>query len=455
MAVSPQGMSIQSLYRLFRDGSLIVNRQYQRKLVWTVAEKQKLIDSVLQDYPLPLFLFADKGSVNGKQSLEVIDGMQRLNAIFSYIEHAFLVGERCFDINEFARARQAAESELFSEYPHDVPRLPATQCANLLDYQLALTVFPGEKDERITDVFGRINTGGKQLSDQERRQAGVLSPFAEIIRTLAAEIRGDVSRETLLLSEMPEISIETSRNAHGYALKAEDIFWCYQGVLRTSDLRESDDEQALADICASILFDEPVEASGEFLDKLYNKDKSEYTDVNARLAAYGRERLEYEVKSTFSAVRVAIELHDQGRFAFRKLVYPKPTSNAQKSPFYAVFMAFFELMHRESLTPTVGVDLMAKLEKLTNRIEIGQKHIKSEDRKANIQVTKGLIRDEFVKADVSSLGHGPGLLIDFENSLRRSRTETVVGGRAPGPRSGHNQGPETGQKNTGSRAGVN
>jgi hypothetical protein len=51
----------------------------------------------------------------------------------------------------------------------------------MLDYQLAVTIFPGEKDDRITDVFGRINSGGKQLSDQERRQAGVLSPFAEVI----------------------------------------------------------------------------------------------------------------------------------------------------------------------------------------------------------------------------------------------------------------------------------
>jgi hypothetical protein len=288
-----------------------------------------------------------------------------------------------------------------------------------------VTIFPGEKAERITDVFGRINSGGKQLSDQERRQAGVLAPFAEVVRTLAAEIRGDVSRDTLLLSEMPEISIQTSRNTHGYTLNAEDIFWCYQGILRTGDLRESDDEQVLADICASILFEDPVEASGEFLDKLYSKECDEYADVNARLAAYGRERLMLEVKSTFSTIRAEIEAHDPGRFAFRKLVYPKPTSNAQKSPFYAVFMAFFELMHRESMTPAVDVDIMAQLNNVTKRIEIGQKHIKSKDRRTNIKTTKGLIRDNFVKADVGALTHGPGLLIDFENSIRRSRTETT------------------------------
>jgi len=424
MAVSPQGISIQSLYRSYRDGTLIVNRQYQRKLVWTVAEKQRLIDSILKDYPLPLFLFAEKPGVSGQPILEVIDGMQRLNAIFSYIEHGFLVGAKCFNVHEFARARQATEKGAFAEFPAEVERLSAQQCADMLDYQLAVTIFPGEKDERITDVFGRINSGGKQLSDQERRQAGVLSPFAEVVRTLAAEIRGDVSRDTLLLSEMPEISIETSRNPHGYALKAEDIFWCFQGVLRTGDLRESDDEQALADICASILYDGPVEASGEYLNRLYSKDCDEYADVNARLNAYGRERLMQEVKSTFSTIRAAIEAHDAGKFAFRKLVYPKATSNAQKSPFYAVFMAFFELMHRESMQPAPGVDVMAGLADLTNRIEIGQKHIKSEDRQSNIRVTKGLLRDHFIKADVAALAHGPGLLIDFENSLRRSRTET-------------------------------
>ena len=288
-----------------------------------------------------------------------------------------------------------------------------------------MTIFPGERDERITDVFGRINSGGRQLSDQERRQAGVLSPFAELIRTLSAELRGDVSRESLLLSEMPQISIETSRNAHGYTLKAEDIFWCFQGILRTGDLRESDDEQALADICASILSGEPVEASGDFLNKVYSTGSSEYAEFNARLAAYGRDRLATQVKSTISAVRAAIEAHDDSRFAFRKLVYPKATSNAQKSPFYAVFMAFFELMHAEEMRPAPGYDIMASLNNLTNHIEIGQKHIKSEDRRSNVRIAKGLIRDLFVKVDVATLAHGPGLLIDFENSIRRSRTETV------------------------------
>jgi uncharacterized protein with ParB-like and HNH nuclease domain len=180
-----------------------------------VPEKQKLIDSLLRGYPLPLFLLAEKLK-EGETIYEIIDGLQRFNAIFSYIENAYLVDEKCFDINEFARARQVAEQGLFMPFPEDILRLKAEDCANILDYQLAVTIFPGEEDKRITDVFGRINSSGKQLSNQERRQAGILSPFAEVVRELAAEIRGDVSRDELLLTEMPEISIETSKNPHGY-----------------------------------------------------------------------------------------------------------------------------------------------------------------------------------------------------------------------------------------------
>ncbi len=424
MAVSPTGMSVQALYRNYRDGQLVVNRQYQRKLVWTVAEKQGLIDSILKDYPLPLFLLAERPGPDGKVILEIVDGMQRLNAIFSFIENGFQVDSKCFDVQWFARAKQAAEAGLFAEFPPDVERLPASLCANILDYQLAVTEFPGEQDNRITEVFGRINSGGRQLSDQERRQAGVLSPFAETVRILAAEIRGDVSRDTLLLSEMPEISIETSRNSHGYALKAEDIFWTYQGILRSGDLRESDDEQVLADICASILYEEPVEASGEFLNRIYNAQAEESREVNTRLASYGRERLMNEVKTTFSAVRTSLEKVDPDRFAFRKLVYPKSTSNAQKAPFFAVFMAFHGLIFREGMVPTNEEAIVRSLNNLTDRIQVGQKHIKSTDRKENIAVVNGLIRGGFAKQDVNVLSHGPGLLFDFENSIRRSRTET-------------------------------
>lgn len=402
-----------------------MNRQYQRKLVWTVSEKQRLVDSILQGYPLPLFLLAERPSSGTDSVLEVIDGMQRLNAIFGFIENSFLYEGKCFDVNEFARARQLADSGIFQPSPPETPKLEAALCSNVLDYQLAVTIFPGEGVNRITDVFGRINSGGKQLSDQERRQAGVISPFAEVVRELSAEIRGDVSREELPLAEMPEISIETSKNVHGYKLRAEEIFWCYQGILRTNHLRDSEDEQIIADLIASVVYGEPIEASGEFLNKLYDPTQSEYTEVNSKLSAYPRERLVSEIKTVFSVVRNVIEASSTARFHFRDTVYPKPTSNAQKQAFIAVFLAIFDLIMREGKVPSAPEKIMPALNDMTKSISVGQKHIKSADRQRNIKIVKGMIADSFVKGDVAALGHGPGLVFDFENSIRRSRTETT------------------------------
>ena len=58
MADLSQPTQVQTIYNWYRNGQIIVNRRYQRKLVWTLLEKQKLIDSILQEYPIPLVLFA-------------------------------------------------------------------------------------------------------------------------------------------------------------------------------------------------------------------------------------------------------------------------------------------------------------------------------------------------------------------------------------------------------------
>ena len=106
-------MTVTEAYRLYRSGKLLVNRKYQRKLVWTLEEKEKLIGSVLRGYPIPLFLFAERPQVHGSGKYEIIDGMQRLNAIFSFIENSFSFDNRYFDLNEYSHAKQLAEKNVF------------------------------------------------------------------------------------------------------------------------------------------------------------------------------------------------------------------------------------------------------------------------------------------------------------------------------------------------------
>ena len=50
--------SIQSVYENYISKKYIVNRRYQRKLVWSIQEKEAFIDSIYRRYSVPLFLFA-------------------------------------------------------------------------------------------------------------------------------------------------------------------------------------------------------------------------------------------------------------------------------------------------------------------------------------------------------------------------------------------------------------
>lgn len=421
MSIASRGMSIQEAYRNYRDGKLIVNRQYQRKLVWSVDEKVRLIDSILKQYPIPLILLAS--SVQGDHKLEIIDGMQRLNAIFGFIDNEFQYEGVVFDINQFARAKQASEEGIFTAADPSVNRLDPKLCANFLDYQLAITQFDADNPAHVVNVFGRINSGGRQLSDQERRQAGVINPFANFVRTISSELRGDSSKESLLLSEMPSISIESQREAKRYGLVANDIFWCKQGIISTKSLISSEDEEIVADLAASILLKRPLAISREALDELYESESELYKSVSAALTVYTPEKLKTDITRTFSVLREMIAAHSNEPYFLRDLM--RPRKNPIKTPFYSLFMAFYELMVSRQLTPADPAAIFQALKDSGERLVYSAHYAKTEDREKNVQVMKALIEKHFVKQEPPIISHGASLALDLENSLRRSRTESA------------------------------
>lgn len=414
MSITPRGMSIQEAYRNYSDGKFLVNRRYQRKLVWTVDEKEYLVDSIDKDLPIPLILLAQ--TTDGR--FEVIDGLQRLNAIFSFIENRFPLKGKYFDINQFSRAKQIADSGGFHYHATDL--LTPEACANMLDYQLAVTIYPSAEEQEVTDIFGRINSGGKQLSPQEKRQAGMLDNFSDVVRKLSSEIRGDSSNDVVLLSEMPEISIDSNRESIGYGLKADEIFWCSQGILWKSQLRDSEDEEMIADIVASIIKNEPIARSKELFDKIYEPNEPEHSEFNSLLSTYGIDRLIHEVKVTFSIIE---KIFFDEQTTIRNVVSPKST-NPVKGSFFALFMAVFKLVVKEEKSPDQSDKIVKAISGLQKEMISSAKYSTTEDRVKNMNKTIGLIQPYFVKKDPPVLRHGSGLSIDFENSVRRSKVET-------------------------------
>lgn len=166
-----QAVPVQTLYTWLRENKLIVNRRYQRKLVWTLEEKQKLLDSLLSRYPVPAILLSE---VEGpKENFEIIDGLQRMHAILSFIETSYPVQDgRYFDLNYFPTAKELSDKGVFADQGEGNV-ISSAECSTILNYPVSLSILRKATEKEVNEVFDRINTYGHRLSDQERRQAGV------------------------------------------------------------------------------------------------------------------------------------------------------------------------------------------------------------------------------------------------------------------------------------------
>lgn len=97
--------TIEELYDWYISENLLVNRRYQRKLVWGISEKVALISSILKEYPIPLLLF-----VKFDDKREILDGMQRLEALMSFIEQRFSIDGAYFDLDSTALTKELKDN---------------------------------------------------------------------------------------------------------------------------------------------------------------------------------------------------------------------------------------------------------------------------------------------------------------------------------------------------------
>ena len=415
-----QPTSVQSVYSWYANNKLYVNRRYQRKLVWTLEEKQKLIESISKRYPIPAILLAERESDPG--TYEIIDGLQRLHAIVSFIETAFpTLDNSYFAINEFPTAKNRADLGLFEQAKAE-KILSQKEVSIVLDYVLAVSMMRNATENEVNDVFGRINSYGHQLSDQERRQAGVQNEFSDMVRSIACTLRGDVSTDVLSLSQMPSISIDLPKTKHGYLVQADEVFWVVQGILRSTDLRDSMDEQCIADIAASVVGGEILERSKDALDSIYTTGDSENARVLTSLEVYGSERFAEEFKYCVDELLKVAQAGAQNA-KLKDLLFKKPTSNAFPSTFAVILIAFHELIVKEKKLISSHKSVMEALTNISERIDTGKRAALVEERRKNINAVKGLIGEYFIPADNISVIYGNHASMDIEAVIRRSEIE--------------------------------
>lgn len=154
---------------------------YQRKgEVWTTQKKQLLIDSILNDYDIPKLYFHQlslnqKNEYNGQYDYAIIDGRQRLEAIWGFINDEFTLSEEFIYLaDENVQAKNLSYSELASSYPKLKIRFDS--------YNLPIVLIETDEIELIEDMFSRLNEA-VPLNAAEKRNA-IGGEMARVIRDL-------------------------------------------------------------------------------------------------------------------------------------------------------------------------------------------------------------------------------------------------------------------------------
>lgn len=163
---SSTNMNIIDLYNQMKNEELLTRPYYQRRLVWTNADKEKFIDTILQGLPFPEVYLCqgELDTENLKTVYYVVDGQQRLTTIKNYIEGNLIIKE----IPAYKDLNKDQQTE-FVNYPVVVRQLGKIP------------------EEKIKMIFDRLNKTDYTLNVTELIYAQYQGEYISLARKLAEE----------------------------------------------------------------------------------------------------------------------------------------------------------------------------------------------------------------------------------------------------------------------------
>lgn len=418
--ITNRNESVERVYGFYAANRFLVNRRYQRKLVWSIEEKRAFIDSLRRSFPVPLILLADVAH-DGVDRFEIIDGMQRLNAISAFIEGEFDIDGKYFDLEAMAETKLLFDQQTLEQR---TPKLEREVCVKIVGYSLPLTVYPSADGSQVDEIFRRINAYGKHLSRQELRMAGVTSTFAQLVRNIAARIRGDVSaQDKLFLGSMKQISITSKELPYG--INVDNIFWVTNKILTREYIRQSRDEELIADMLGYILLTPKLSSSAEIIDEFFGYSpeggkQSRRDEIEAAVSKIGDETILTQYIAVHEAFRSIVDASGK---KFSELMFEDAGQRVPRY-FQSVFLALWELLINDQLIIRDYKKAAKVLDGAGKNISIGGGggRFSADDREKNVNVVKGILRPAAVKRKATD----PTLsswATELENLLMQSYTE--------------------------------
>ncbi|OAI02213.1 hypothetical protein A1353_17015 [Methylomonas methanica] len=304
-------------------------------------------------------------------------------------------------------------------------------CAKIVRYQMPLSVFQEAGNSHIDEVFRRLNSGGRHLSKQELRQAGAVSKFASIVRKLASNIRGDSSASDVLdLNSMKNISITNKHLDYGIAV--EDIFWVKHNIITKEDLRQSKDEEVIADIVAWISIDKGIRSSSDMLNQLYGYEEHDPLGSESSLAAQVEIQIQKINEEIISqniqfVLDTLIDIIKTSGKTFNSLLFENQQAKIARY-FQVVFLAFYKLLIEEAMEVVDKRSILENLDRAgdkTIKLAAGGGNWSAREKQTQINALYGVLINCFKKSETNDPARNQWIT-RFENILMQSSTEQTL-----------------------------
>ncbi len=161
-------LDIVDLYEWKNSDKLEYKTYFQRQFVWKEKDKVDLIDTIMQGLPIPSIFICDAGTdfASLTKKYNVLDGRQRLESIFEFLENKYKYDGKYF--------RDFSEEEK----------------KKILNYNITLIQMYIDPDDtaKIKEIFKRLNKNAYNLNKMEKQSTQLVEYDYMIIAKIVAGI---------------------------------------------------------------------------------------------------------------------------------------------------------------------------------------------------------------------------------------------------------------------------
>lgn len=167
---------LDTLIKRIDNKSIKLDPDYQRRHRWSMETSSRLIESLILNIPIPVVFISqdidvDEEVTGSGARYTVIDGQQRLTAIYEFMK------------NKFCLTGLETLSELNGAFYTD---LPPFLIRRLEERTIKCLRIDSTVDSQVKfDIFERLNTGSIKLEPQELRNVTARGAFNDAIKDMA------------------------------------------------------------------------------------------------------------------------------------------------------------------------------------------------------------------------------------------------------------------------------